>query len=230
MKVLAIDTSNYVMGVSLIEEGNVIGEIITNLTKNHSVRLMPAVEKLLKECGVKPKELTKIVVAAGPGSYTGVRIGVTAAKTLAWSLQIPIVGVSSLEVVAANGANFNGLICPLFDGRRGQIYTGLYTYEGERITSIEEDRIILIVDWLQMLKDKGQPVLFIGNDVKLHKETIVEYLGDQAVFAPFTKNNPRPSELAFLGLQKEEQDVHTFVPSYLRLAEAETKWLESQKK
>ena len=191
---------------------------------------MPAVEKLLKECGVKPKELTKIVVGAGPGSYTGVRIGVTAAKTLAWSLQIPIVGVSSLEVVAANGANFNGLICPLFDGRRGQIYTGLYTYEGEQLTSIEEDRIILIVDWLQMLKDKGQPVLFIGNDVKLHKETIIEHLGDRAVFAPFTKNNPRPSELAFLGLQKEEQDVHTFVPSYLRLAEAETKWLESQNK
>lgn len=96
---------------------------------------------------------------------------------MAWSLQIPIVGVSSLEVVAANGANFNGLICPLFDGRRGQIYTGLYTYEGEDLTSIEEDRIILIVDWLQMLKDKGKPVLFIGNDVKLHKETIIEHLG-----------------------------------------------------
>ena len=137
---------------------------------------MPAVEKLLKECGVKPKELTKNRCSCWPGSYTGVRIGVTAAKTLAWSLQIPIVGVSSLEVVAANGANFNGLICPLFDGRRGQIYTGLYTYEGEQLTSIEEDRIILIVDWLQMLKDKGQPVLFIGNDVKLHKETIIEHL------------------------------------------------------
>lgn len=155
----------------------------------------------------------------------------TAAKTLAWSLQIPIVGVSSLEVVAANGANFNGLICPLFDGRRGQIYTGLYTYEGEQLTSIEEDRIILIVDWLQMLKDKGQPVLFIGNDVKLHKRNNYRtFRAHQAVFAPFTKNNPRPSELAFLGLQKEEQDVHTFVPSYLRLAEAETKWLESQNK
>ncbi|MBO1628400.1 tRNA (adenosine(37)-N6)-threonylcarbamoyltransferase complex dimerization subunit type 1 TsaB [Bacillus arachidis] len=230
MKVLAIDTSNYVMGVSLIDGNIVVGEIITNLTKNHSVRLMPAVEQLLKECSVKPKELDKIVVAAGPGSYTGVRIGVTVAKTLAWSLQIPIVGVSSLEVVAANGSNFEGVICPLFDGRRGQIYTGLYTYKEEQLSSIEEDRIVLIVDWLQMLKDKGQPVLFIGNDVEQHKETIVEYLGDQAVFASCTKNNPRPSELAFLGLQKEEQSVHTFVPSYLRLAEAETKWLESQKK
>lgn len=177
---------------------------------------MPAVEQLLKECGVKPKELTKIVVAAGPGSYTGVRIGVTAAKTLAWSLQIPIVGVSSLEAVAANGANFDGLICPLFDGRRGQIYTGLYTYEGEDLTSIEEDRIILIVDWLQMLKDKGKPVLFIGNDVKLHKETIIEHLGNQALFAPFTKNNPRPSELAFLGLQKKNRMyIHLFLVTFV---------------
>lgn len=80
MKVLAIDTSNYVMGVSLIDGNTVTGEIITNLTKNHSVRLMPAVEQLLKECNVKTKELDKIVVAAGPGSYTGVRIGVTVAK------------------------------------------------------------------------------------------------------------------------------------------------------
>lgn len=183
----------------------------------------------MQECNVKPKDLNKIVVAAGPGSYTGVRIGVTAAKTLAWSLQIPIVGVSSLEVVAANGANFQGVICPLFDGRRGQIYTGLYTCKEQKLISIKDDRIILIVDWLQMLKDMGQPVLFIGNDVEQHKETIVEHLGDLAIFASFTKNNPRPSELAFLGLQKEEQSVHTFVPSYLRLAEAETKWLESQR-
>lgn len=229
MKVLAIDTSNYVMGVSLIDGNTVVGEMITNLTKNHSVRLMPAVEQLLQECNVKPKELQKIIVAAGPGSYTGVRIGVTVAKTLAWSLQIPIVGVSSLEVLAANGSDFQGVICPLFDGRRGQIYTGLYTYKENQLTSIKDDRIILIVEWLQMLKEMKQPVLFIGNDVEKHKETIVDYLGDQAVLAPFTKNNPRPSELALLGLQKEEQSVHTFVPSYLRLAEAEAKWLESQK-
>lgn len=230
MKVLAIDTSNYVMGVSLIDENTVVGEVITNLTKNHSVRLMPAVEQLLQECNVKPKELNKIVVAAGPGSYTGVRIGVTVAKTLAWALNIPIVGVSSLEILAANGANFSGYICPLFDGRRQQIYTGLYTCEDQTLTSVKEDRIILIADWLHMLKEMGQPVLFIGNDVEQHKETIVEVLGEQAVFTPFTKNNPRPSELAFLGLQKEEQNVHTFVPSYLRLAEAEAKWLESQSK
>ena len=177
---------------------------------------MPAVEQLLKECGVKPKELTKIVVAAGPRIIYRCSYRRDSCKTLAWSLQIPIVGVSSLEVVAANGANFNGLICPLFDGRRGQIYTGLYTYEGEDLTSIEEDRIILIVDWLQMLKDKGKPVLFIGNDVKLHKETIIEHLGDQAVFAPATKNNPRPSELAFLGLQKKNKMyIHLFLVTFV---------------
>ncbi|WP_369901411.1 tRNA (adenosine(37)-N6)-threonylcarbamoyltransferase complex dimerization subunit type 1 TsaB [Bacillus manliponensis] len=230
MKVLAIDTSNYVMGVSLIDGNTVVGEVITNLTKNHSVRLMPAIEELLQECNVKPNELNKIVVAAGPGSYTGVRIGVTVAKTLAWSLNIPIAGVSSLEALAANGVNFSGYICPLFDGRRQQIYTGLYKCENQTLTCTKEDRIILIADWLHMLKEMGEPILFIGNDVEQHKETIVAVLGEQAEFPAFTKNNPRPSELAFLGMQKEEQSVHTFVPSYLRLAEAEAKWLESQKK
>ena len=93
---------------------------------------MPTVEALMKECGVSPSELSKIVVAKGPGSYTGVRIGVTIAKTLAWTLSIPISAVSSLETLAANGQYFDGYISPLFDARRGQVYTGLYMFEKVR--------------------------------------------------------------------------------------------------
>jgi tRNA threonylcarbamoyladenosine biosynthesis protein TsaB len=126
MKMLAIDTSNFVMGVAVVEENKVIGEIITNLKKNHSVRVMNAVESLLKDCDIAPSELDRIVVAHGPGSYTGVRIGVTIAKTLAWTLNIPLIGVSSLEALAANGRYFDGYIAPLFDARRQQLYTGLY--------------------------------------------------------------------------------------------------------
>jgi tRNA threonylcarbamoyladenosine biosynthesis protein TsaB len=81
-----------------------------------------------------------------------------------------------------------------------------------------------------MLKGKNEEVLFIGNDVHLHKETIIEYLGEMAHFAQTSENNPRPSELALIGLQKEAEDVHTFVPNYTRLAEAEAKWLESKEK
>jgi tRNA threonylcarbamoyladenosine biosynthesis protein TsaB len=228
MKVLAIDTSNFVMGIALVEDQIVKGELITNLKKNHSVRVMPAIQSLLAECEVAPKELDFIVVAKGPGSYTGVRIGVTIAKTLAWTLQIPIVGVSSLEVLAANAKYFNGLISPLFDARRGQIYTGLYKYDADLLKIVENDQILLSKDWARKLKEKNEQVLFIGNDYGLHKEVLIEELGELAVFAPASLQLPRPSELAFLGMKKEAESVHSFVPNYIRLAEAEAKWLERQ--
>ncbi|MGR3762486.1 tRNA (adenosine(37)-N6)-threonylcarbamoyltransferase complex dimerization subunit type 1 TsaB [Rossellomorea sp. NS-SX7] len=229
MKILSIDTSNYPLGVALIEEGKVVGEYITNFKRNHSVRAMPAVEQLLKECETEPKELTKIVVANGPGSYTGVRIGVTLAKTLAWSLDIPLIPVSSLAVLAASGRYFNGYIVPIFDARRGQVYTGLYKFEGDQIKQVEEDRNMLLADWANKLKEYDGEILFVGNDVSIHEETIKEVLGDQAKVAPFVSNNPRPSELAFIGAELQENTAHEVVPNYIRLAEAEVKWLESQK-
>jgi tRNA threonylcarbamoyladenosine biosynthesis protein TsaB len=229
MKALAIDTTNNVLGIALVEEERVIGEYITNLKKNHSVRAMPAIERLLNDCDVSPKQLEKIVVATGPGSYTGVRIGVSIAKTMAWSLQIPIAGISSLEVLAANGRFFSGYISPIFDARRGQVYTGLYQYTNEGLVTIEEDQNILLVDWLSMLKEKNERVLFLGNDVDIHKESIDNILGADGEIAQAVLNNPRPSELGLVGLNREEQDVHSLVPNYIRLAEAEAKWLEQQK-
>ncbi|MEY8735555.1 tRNA (adenosine(37)-N6)-threonylcarbamoyltransferase complex dimerization subunit type 1 TsaB [Peribacillus frigoritolerans] len=230
MKVLAIDTSNFTLGVALVNGSQVIGEYTTNLKKNHSVRVMPAIETLLRDCDTKPKDLTKIVVAQGPGSYTGVRIGVTIAKSLAWTLQIPLSGVSSLEVLAANGRYFNGLISPLFDARRGQIYTGLYEMENNSLKTVIEDCNILSSEWANQLKELNRPVLFVGQDVDIHRGAITDALGELAVFAPVQSYNSRPSELAFIGLDKTEVDVHQFVPNYIRMAEAEAKWLEQQGK
>ncbi|MDW2879531.1 MULTISPECIES: tRNA (adenosine(37)-N6)-threonylcarbamoyltransferase complex dimerization subunit type 1 TsaB [Bacillaceae] len=231
MKVLAIDTSNYVLGIAVIDDEKVIGEYITNLKKNHSVRIMPAIETLLRDCDLTAADIEKVVVAQGPGSYTGVRIGVTIAKTLAWSLQVPLTGVSSLAVSAASaGRYFEGLVSPLTDARRGQVYTGLYRYEKGNLVNVVEDQLLLSADWAERLKQYDQPVLFTGNDVPLHKEVIAKTLGDQARFAGLTDYNPRPSELALLGKDKESTDVHTFVPNYIRLAEAEAKWLESKNK
>lgn len=229
MKVLAVDTSNYPLGVALIDQGQVVGEFITNIKKNHSIRAMPAIESLLKDCGVKPKELNKIVVAKGPGSYTGVRIGVTIAKTLAWTLNIPLSAVSSLEGLAANGRYFNGFICPLFDARRGQIYTGLYQYVDGELITILEDCNVLTTEWAKNLKEKNIPILFIGQDVEIYKSDLKEILGDLAVFAPASLNIPRPSELALLGINRNEEDIHHFVPNYVRMAEAEANWLAQQK-
>lgn len=230
MKVLAIDTSNFTLGIALVNGSQVIGEYTTNLKKNHSVRVMPTIETLLSDCDTNPKELTKIVVAQGPGSYTGVRIGVTIAKTLAWTLQIPLSGVSSLQVLAANGRYFNGLISPLFDARRGQIYTGLYEMENDLLKTVMEDCNILSSEWAIRLKELNRPVLFVGQDVDIHRDAITDALGNLAVFAPVQSFNSRPSELAFIGLEKDEVDVHQFVPNYIRMAEAEAKWLEQQGK
>jgi len=229
MKALAIDTTNNVLGIAIVEEKAVIGEYITNLKKNHSVRAMPAIERLLHDCDLTPKDIEKVVVATGPGSYTGVRIGVSIAKTMAWALQVPIVGVSSLEILAANGRYFDGLISPIFDARRGQVYTGLYQYVNNELTTVENDQNLLLTDWVSNLLKRDNRILFLGNDIHIHQDTIIEMLGDKAAIANVALHNPRPSELGLIGLTKEATDVHHLVPNYIRLAEAEAKWLEQQK-
>jgi tRNA threonylcarbamoyladenosine biosynthesis protein TsaB len=231
MTVLAIDTSNYALGVALLEENQVLGEYITNLKKNHSVRIMPAIETLMSDCERVPADLTKIVVAEGPGSYTGVRIGVTIAKTLAWTLNIPLVGVSSLEILAAGtGRYFDGMVSPLFDARRGQVYTGLYQFVDGKLTVVKQDQLVMLADWVERLSDSDKPILFVGNDLPIHKAKIEEILGSKAIFASMTEHNPRPAELALLGKDLAGDDLHSFVPNYIRLAEAEAKWLEAKGK
>ena len=231
MKILAIDTSNYTLGIALMDHEKVIGEYITNLKKNHSVRVMPAIEFLLKECEVSPADLTKIVVAKGPGSYTGVRIGVTIAKSLAWTLQIPLVGISSLEIVAATvGRYFPSRVSPLFDARRGQIYTGLYRFQNSQFTVLEKDQLVLSKDWGEKLANLSDQTLFVGSDLSIHRPVLTEILGQKAIFAEITEHNPRPSELAWLGKDLLGEDIHSFVPNYIRLVEAEAKWLEANEK
>ncbi|MEC2071079.1 tRNA (adenosine(37)-N6)-threonylcarbamoyltransferase complex dimerization subunit type 1 TsaB [Alkalihalophilus marmarensis] len=228
---LAIDTSSYVLTVAVTEDSKVLGEMTTNIKKNHSLRLMPAIEQLMRDTGIIPEQLTKVVVADGPGSYTGVRIAVTTAKTLAWSLNIPLVGVSSLELMVQNGRFFEGHTVPIVDARRGQVFTALYRGEQHKMTVQKEDRLRMLNEWLEELKEIEGLILFVGQDVELHQEDIQSALGDKAVFAPAQMTLPRGGELAALGEEKEAvASIHTFVPRYLRLAEAEAKWQSEQKK
>lgn len=220
MKILAIDTSNNTMSVALIDDEFILGEFTTNIKKNHSVRLMPSIENLCNDCNIKPNEIEKIVVANGPGSYTGVRIGVTVAKSLSWALNIPVTPISSLEVLVAN-IKENKYIVPIFDARRGQVYTCLY----KQYDCIKEDRIVMMEDWLDELSKLDEEIIFVGNDVSLHIESIQSKLGNKALFVSNTLNNPRASELALLGKDRESVDTHKLVPNYIRLAEAEANWL-----
>ncbi|HEX7065406.1 MAG TPA: tRNA (adenosine(37)-N6)-threonylcarbamoyltransferase complex dimerization subunit type 1 TsaB [Bacillales bacterium] len=229
MKILAIDTSNQVMGVAVSDGQVILGEMITNMKKNHSVRVMPAVQLLLREVRLKPKDLDRIAVAHGPGSYTGVRIGVTIAKTMAWSLGIPVVGISSLEVLAQNGRRFDGLVSPIFDARRGQVYTGLYGSDNDSFHNMKKDRIVLLTDWLEELKTTEEAILFLGQDLEKHEQPIMETLDSQASLAQTGEQNPRPGALALLAARRNPaRSVHSFTPEYLQLAEAESKWLASQ--
>jgi tRNA threonylcarbamoyladenosine biosynthesis protein TsaB len=134
-RILAMDTSTASMSIAIIENGQLVQESHIHAERNHSLHLMPMIQELLQSTGMKLADLTGLAVGVGPGSYTGVRIGVTAAKTLAWTLKLPLIGVSSLEAMALGAALFNNAaqaqlpawIVPLMDARRSQVYTGLYS-------------------------------------------------------------------------------------------------------
>ena len=158
---LALDTSTASMAVALAREGRVLAERGSLSERNHSIRLLPEVESLLSEAGLSPRELAGIAVGHGPGSYTGIRIGVTVAKMMAWSLDVPLYAVSSLEALAygpvlhdpATGGRTGDRtwIVPLMDARRGKAYAGLYESGPEGWRCLEEDGVRLVAEWLDQL-------------------------------------------------------------------------------
>ncbi|HBJ00235.1 MAG TPA: tRNA (adenosine(37)-N6)-threonylcarbamoyltransferase complex dimerization subunit type 1 TsaB [Lysinibacillus sp.] len=227
---LGIETANTPLSIAVVKDGKVVAEMVQNIKLTHSAGAMPAIEEILARIDVKPNDLDAIAVSEGPGSYTGVRIGVTLAKTLAWTLQKPLVGVSSLKILAANAALYNGLICPIFDARRGNVYTAVY--QGVTLEALMEDHHAHIDDLLMRLKALEQPILFVGTDVDIFWETIVQMLGDHAVRTPFSIDLPRATEVIHIATKMELPSVeatHHLVPQYKRIAEAEANWLKEQK-
>lgn len=230
MKTLAIDTANQVLGVALFQDQQIIGEYVTNLKKNHSVRLMPAIHQVMGDTSTAPDELGKIVVSKGPGSYTGVRIGLSTAKTFAWALDIPIIGISSLEVLSYQGRFFRGTVCPFFDARRNNVFTGLYQWRNEKMETVSDEKNVAMEDWLHELKGLDEPILFLSPDIEPYKEQIERVMGDRAIIPEGPYHLARPSHLALAGSHKPSDDTHTLTPNYLRLAEAEAKWLKSEQR
>ena len=231
MNYLLIDTSNQPLSVAVMQDDQVLSELNSNEKKNHSVQLMPAIIKVLQSAHVDKKDLDAIVVAEGPGSYTGLRIGVTVAKTLAWTLNKPLIGVSSLQSLAMNACLYDGFICPLFDARRNHVYTALYHIEKGQLDAHIDDQHMSIEALIEVVKELNRPVLFIGKDVAMYRTFITEQLGDLAQFAPYSLNIPRASSLIYAAERLEAPvDVHHFVPKYRRIAEAEANWLKTQGK
>ncbi len=228
---LGIDTANKPLSIAIVKDGELLIEVNHSLAVNHSLGAMPAIEEIFAKAGLAPSMVDVIAVSEGPGSYTGVRIGVTIAKTLAWTLDKPLIGVSSLQALATNTFFFEGLICPLIDARRSNVYAGVYRYQDGMLTSVIEDAHYAIDELLSLLSQQKQPILFVGKDTALHEEELVKRLGKNAVIAPFHHHLPRASSLIYSAQQFDIlSDVHTFVPSYRRIAEAEANWLKAQGK
>ncbi|MBC1544903.1 tRNA (adenosine(37)-N6)-threonylcarbamoyltransferase complex dimerization subunit type 1 TsaB [Listeria cossartiae] len=226
--ILGMDTSSDTMTIALFNEGVVLGEYTTNLKKNHSVRLLPAIAALMEECGVKPTALEKIAVAKGPGSYTGLRIGVTVAKTMAWDAGIPIVGISSLALLAENGLYFPGKVVALMDARRGNVYAGVYQASHGEMKNVIADGHIALTELVEQLAQGEDAILFVGTLTEQIQLAVTEILGERAIFAQADYTYSRASSLVKLAADLDGEPADHFVPDYLKLAEAESKWLESR--
>lgn len=222
---LGIDTSHTPLAVAIVKDDQVLAEYKSSAKITHSVGAMPAIEELMEKADIKPNEIEAIAVAKGPGSYTGVRIGVTIGKTLAWTLKVPIYSVSSLQILAENAPYFPGVVCAIMDARRGNVFAGIYT-NGE----VVKEAHMSLEDLLNTLVSLEQPVLFVGMDVTIHWDHIKEVLGDKVQRVNAAFDLPSASILIETAKKLEPIEVHSVVPEYLRITEAEANWMKEQKK
>lgn len=224
MRILAFETSAKAASVALLDEGKLIGEYYQNCGQTHSRTLMKMAQDLLDNCGMKVKDLTAVACAAGPGSFTGVRIGVAAAKGLAWGAEKPCVGVSTLEAMAQQAAEFDGLICCAMDARREQVYNALFTCQDGVLTRCTEDRAISMEELEKELKITEKPKIMVGDGAQLCYNTFGKNLSG-CICAPEHLIMQRASGVA-LTAQRMLQTGAEFngaelVPNYLRLSQAE---------
>ncbi len=224
MRILALETSAHVAGVAILDDEKLLGEMTVNHPRTHSEKLMPLVASLLENLELDMTAIDRIAVAAGPGSFTGIRIGMSAAKGLAHPHGIPIAEISTLEGLALNGMYFDGLIAPLMDARRSQVYTGLYRWDKGRLVTVEKERAIAIDDWLEILAHHKGSIFFTGDGLPPSEEKIVERLGSRAVFAEATNNRQRAAHIAWLAARMREEDLAESGAAgvtYLRKSQAE---------
>ncbi len=223
MRILALDTSTRSCSVALLADAEIRVETAVRLPETHSVHLLALVEHAMRLAGWRPGQLDGLGVCVGPGSFTGLRIGIATAKGIAGAAGIPCIGVGSLEALAASLLPRNGRICSLIDARRGELYAAVYRAAGERLEPLAPERVLTIQALLESLKG---PHLFIGDGVTPHAETIRRVLGDQARFAPVGQNDPRAGIIARLAAARlphaADERGRLLVPRYLRPSDAET--------
>ena len=229
MKILAFETSAKAASAAIAEDGVLLGECYCNSGVTHSQTLMTMAEGLIASCG----QPDAVAVAAGPGSFTGVRIGVAAAKGYAWGRELPCYGVSTLEAMAWGLGVFQGWICPCMDARRSQVYNALFRAEEGSLQRRTEDRAISLEELKKELLELDGPIFLVGDGSNLCYNTL---RGDvpNLVLPPEHRMHQRASGVAVLAAREIARgragDAAALVPNYLRLSQAEREKLERQTK
>ena len=233
MLILAFETSAKAASVALTENGKLLGESYQNTGLTHSQTLMVMAEDTLKQCGKTAQDVQAVAVAAGPGSFTGVRIGVAAAKGFAWGAELPCYGVSTLEAMAVSLGAWDGYVCPCMDARRSQVYNALFLAEGGKLTRITEDRAIALADLKEELKNLKKSIFLVGDGAVLCYNTLKEEV-PELVLPPEHRLHQRAVGVAILAEGLADAGIAPsggeLAPNYLRLSQAEREKLERNQK
>ena len=232
MKILAFETSAKAGSVALTEDGVLLAESYQNTGLTHSQTLMTMTQDLLKSCGLTAKDVDAVAVAAGPGSFTGVRIGVAAAKGYAWGGQIPCYGVSTLEAMAQNLGVWEGVVVCTMDARRSQVYNAIFRAEKGVLSRITEDRAVSLAELAEELKIFKESIFLVGDGAKLCYNTLSESVPN-LILPPEHRQHQRAAGVALAAMEKiaagDPGDANALEPNYLRLSQAERERLERQK-
>ena len=224
MRILALDSSGLVATVAILEEEHIIAEYTVNYKKTHSQTLLPMLDEIVKMTELDLGTIDAIAVAGGPGSFTGLRIGSATAKGLGLALGKPLVHVPTVDGMAYNLFGNKGLICPMMDARRNQVYTGMYRFE-DSFEILEEQMAIAVSELIEKLNAYGEVVTFLGDGVPVYKKQLEEGLKVPYRFAPAHRNRQSAAAVGALGMQYfKEGKVETakeYQPDYLRLSQAE---------
>ena len=232
MKILGIDTSSMAASVAVIEDNKLICEYTINTKKTHSQKLMPMIENMLGLSDLNVREIDAIAVCEGPGSFTGLRIGMATAKAIAHVNDIPVIGVNSLEALAANMNLCDKKICSILDAQRNQVYTGRYQYEGTKLVEIKEIGIQQIDELLEELAQSGEQWILVGEAVYKYEDKIREISN---IEIPAASNNvTKAGSLCSVAKVKFDEgkdifDCYTVNPLYIRKSQAEEQYEEKQR-
>ena len=231
MLILAFETSAKAASAALLEDGKLLAENYQSTGLTHSQTLMVMAENLLSQCGKTVNDVTAVAVAAGPGSFTGVRIGVAAAKGFAWGREVSCYGVSTLEAMALSLGAYQGYVCPVMDARRSQVYNALFYVNRGVLKRITDDRAIALEQLKQELAPLAEPVFLVGDGSTLTYKTLSAEIPG-LVLPPEHRMHQRADGVALLAAQKiaagEPGDGAGLTPNYLRLSQAERERLERE--